>query len=204
MSLYIVFKERHSPICIDISPIAHVALLHTDINSGFKFVPSMGMKSAERRKINILENYLEFIVTGASESSTPNVPMHGLTCWKQALVRSPSRANELWRTSGILSWTVRGKKESTRWDMQVSLRLFVFFMLNTFTGPYLHALVHEGEDIATSHQLLNGASQSFCQSTKKIQSHNHEVFVRGLILFWLGLMKLENITWLNLTVINIK
>lgn len=69
-----------------------------------------------------------------------------------------------------------------------------FFMLNTFTGPYLHALVHEGEDIATSHQLLNGASQSFCQSTKKIQSHNHEVFVGGLILFWLGLMKLENIT----------
>lgn len=204
MSLYIVLKERHSPICIDISPIAHVALLHTDINSGFKFVPSMGMKSAERRKINILENYLEFIVTGASESSTPNVPMHGLTCWKQALVRSPSRANELWRTSGILSWTVREKKRAQGETCKSVYVCLFFFMLNTFTGPYLHALVHEGEDIATSHQLLNGASQSFCQSTKKIQSHNHEVFVRGLILFWLGLMKLENITWLNLTVINIK
>lgn len=41
---------QDSPICIDISPIAHVALLHTDINSGFKLVPSMGIKSAERRR----------------------------------------------------------------------------------------------------------------------------------------------------------
>lgn len=47
-------KEEHWPICIDISPIAHVALLHTDINSGFKLVPSMGMKSAERGKLNNL------------------------------------------------------------------------------------------------------------------------------------------------------
>lgn len=132
MSLYIVLKERHSPICIDISPIAHVALLHTDINSGFKFVPSMGMKSAERRKINILENYLEFIVTGASESSTPNVPMHGLTCWKQALVRSPSRANELWRTSGILSWTVRGKKREHKVRHASQFTFVCFFHVKYF------------------------------------------------------------------------
>jgi len=47
-------KKKCSPICIDISPIAHVALLHTDINSGFKLVPSMGIKSAERKRLNNL------------------------------------------------------------------------------------------------------------------------------------------------------
>ena len=33
-----------------------------------------------------------------------SLPIQGRTCWKQALVRSPSRANELCRTSGIGSW----------------------------------------------------------------------------------------------------
>lgn len=53
-----MLKVKHSPICIDISPIAHVALLHTDINSGFKLVPSMGIKSAGRSKVNQLSNRL--------------------------------------------------------------------------------------------------------------------------------------------------
>lgn len=43
-------QEQDSPIWIDISPIAHVALLHTDISSGFKLVPSMGIKSAEKSR----------------------------------------------------------------------------------------------------------------------------------------------------------
>lgn len=34
---------------MEISPIAHVALLHTEINSGFKFVPRTGMKSAAKK-----------------------------------------------------------------------------------------------------------------------------------------------------------
>lgn len=33
-----------------------------------------------------------------------HIPMQGLTCWKQALVKSPNRAKELCRTSGILSF----------------------------------------------------------------------------------------------------
>ena len=42
------FKEfrNNLPNFIDISPIAHVALLHTDMKSGFKFCPSIGIKSA--------------------------------------------------------------------------------------------------------------------------------------------------------------
>lgn len=64
-------------------------------------------------------------------------------------------------------------------------------MLHTFTDIHLHALVHEGQDVATSDQLFNGASQTLRQSTEEIQSYDHEVFVRGLILVWLGLMKLE-------------
>ncbi len=40
-------KESHQllPIFIDISPMAQVALLHTEINSGFKFEPRIGIKS---------------------------------------------------------------------------------------------------------------------------------------------------------------
>lgn len=56
-----------------------------------------------------------------SELTAQNIPMHGLTCWKQALVRSPSRAKELWRTSGILSWTERKTKRST---MQMTLSVY--------------------------------------------------------------------------------
>jgi hypothetical protein len=35
---------------MDISPIAQVALLHTEINSGFKFLPSTGIRSTENRQ----------------------------------------------------------------------------------------------------------------------------------------------------------
>ena len=47
---------------MDISPIAHVALLHTDMNSGFRLAPRMGMKSAENFKTVFLSNQrkLEF------------------------------------------------------------------------------------------------------------------------------------------------
>lgn len=56
-----------------ISPIAHVALLQTDIYSGFRFCPNIGKKSG----------------------------MQGRTCWKHAFVKSPNRANDDCLTSGI-------------------------------------------------------------------------------------------------------
>lgn len=34
---------------MEISPIAHVALLQTDMNSGFRLVPNIGMKSARKK-----------------------------------------------------------------------------------------------------------------------------------------------------------
>lgn len=36
---------------MEISPIAQVALLHTEMNSGFRLVPKMGMKSARKNNI---------------------------------------------------------------------------------------------------------------------------------------------------------
>ena len=39
------------PILIEISPIAHVALLHTDIYSGFRFVANIGIISPEIHNI---------------------------------------------------------------------------------------------------------------------------------------------------------
>jgi hypothetical protein len=53
-----------------ISPIAHVALLQTDMNSGFRFCAKMGKK---------------FDINGA-------------TCWKHAFVKSPNSANDDCRT----------------------------------------------------------------------------------------------------------
>lgn len=43
--------EKYLPSFIAISPIAHVALLQTDMNSGFKFCPSIGINSAEQMNI---------------------------------------------------------------------------------------------------------------------------------------------------------
>jgi len=37
---------------MEISPIAHVALLQTEMNSGFRLVPSIGMKSARKKFFN--------------------------------------------------------------------------------------------------------------------------------------------------------
>jgi hypothetical protein len=42
---------------MEISPIAHVALLQTEMNSGFKLVPKIGMKSAwkkQKQKVNTM------------------------------------------------------------------------------------------------------------------------------------------------------
>ena len=38
--------QKDSPICMQISPMAQVALLHTEMNSGFRLVPRIGMNSA--------------------------------------------------------------------------------------------------------------------------------------------------------------
>ena len=38
------------PIWMEISPIAHVALLQTEMNSGLRLVPNIGMKSARKKK----------------------------------------------------------------------------------------------------------------------------------------------------------
>lgn len=40
----------HSPICMQISPMAQVALLQTEMNSGFRLVPKIGMNSANAKK----------------------------------------------------------------------------------------------------------------------------------------------------------
>lgn len=65
-----------APSCIAISPIAQMALLHTEMYSGFKFWLSTCIKSFR---------------TGRMLS-------------KQAFVKSPSKAKELWRTSDTVSF----------------------------------------------------------------------------------------------------
>lgn len=45
------------PICMQISPMAHVALLQTEMNSGFRFVPRIGMNSAEERTRKVIMRF---------------------------------------------------------------------------------------------------------------------------------------------------
>ena len=48
-------KQKYNlPIFIEISPMAQVALLHTDINSGFKLAPRIGIKSTEKATLKYL------------------------------------------------------------------------------------------------------------------------------------------------------
>lgn len=49
--------HKHSPIWIAISPMAHVALLHTDMNSGLRLTPRTGMNSAGGGKRTTMTNW---------------------------------------------------------------------------------------------------------------------------------------------------
>lgn len=63
------------------------------------------------------------------EVRTERLPMKGFTCWKQAFVKSPSKAKELCRTSGIGSWK----------RMQIvkcSIRMFTYFWISISTGHF--------------------------------------------------------------------
>ena len=65
--------------------------------------------------------------------------MQGLTCWKQAFVKSPRRAKELCLTSGILSWLKKKAqysytqpklmKEDIRGQIQANFHFFICFWL---------------------------------------------------------------------------
>lgn len=46
---------------MEISPIAHVALLQTEMNSGLRLVPNIGMKSARKKK-KLLNYVLNFSI----------------------------------------------------------------------------------------------------------------------------------------------
>ena len=58
------------PALIAISPMAHVALLHTDMNSGFRLEPSIGMKSPT-------------LIIHTSHPSLPRVTMHSSALFYQ-------------------------------------------------------------------------------------------------------------------------
>ena len=85
-----------------------------------------------------------FLTLGHTLSGFLNLPMQGLTCWKQAFVKSPRRAKELCLTSGILSWLKKKAqysytqpklmKEDIRGQLQAnfhcySLKIFICFWL---------------------------------------------------------------------------
>lgn len=48
--------------------------------------------------------------------------------------------------------------------------------------PYLHALEEQGHDVAAGDQLFYMSSESLRQTAEQIKGHNHEVFIRGLVL----------------------
>lgn len=69
--------------------------------------------------------------------------------------------------------------------------------LQTHTGPsqliypYLHALEEQGHDVAAGDQLLYMGSEPLGQTAEQIKGHNHEVFIRSLILVRLLVIHLQ-------------
>lgn len=67
-----------------------------------------GLVKSPLQYIDNIHKYYQVVITffmrDKQNASCFHLPMQGLTCWKQALVKSPSKANELCLTSGILSW----------------------------------------------------------------------------------------------------
>lgn len=57
--------------------------------------------------------------------------------------------------------------------------------------PYLHALEEQGHDVAAGDQLLYVSSEPLGQTAEQIKGHNHEVFIRGLILVRLLVIHLQ-------------
>ncbi len=47
---------------------------------------------------------------------------------------------------------------------------------------YLHALEDQGHNVAAGDQLFYISSESLRQTAEQIKGHNHEVFIRGLVL----------------------
>lgn len=109
----------HLPSFILISPIAQVALLHTDIYSGFKFWPRIGKK----------------------------LDIWGCTCWKQAFVRSPSKANDDCLTSGMVSCMQR-----------CSNCMMLLFSTNFSICPLRPSANPDSKSRATIIKSLSGAS----------------------------------------------
>lgn len=55
-------------------------------------------------------------------------------------------------------------------------------VLNLLIWAYLHALEDQGHDVAAGDQLFYISSESLRQTAEQIKGHNHEVFIRGLVL----------------------
>lgn len=47
------YTRKNLPILIEISPIAQVALLQTEMNSGFRFAAKIGIKSAVYKEMEM-------------------------------------------------------------------------------------------------------------------------------------------------------
>jgi hypothetical protein len=88
------------PDLIAISPIAQIALLQTEMNSGFRFMFRTCMKSSIfiRKICQITQIEIEYKTLMAMKEII-FLLITGLMFSKQALVRSPKRANELCLTS---------------------------------------------------------------------------------------------------------
>lgn len=48
---------------------------------------------------------------------------------------------------------------------------------------HLHTLEEQCHDVTSGYQLFHMATQALSQTTKEVQCNDHEVLVRGLVLF---------------------
>lgn len=58
-------------------------------------------------------------------------------------------------------------------------------------SAHLHALEQQSHDVAAGHKRVHVDPQALSQATQKVQSHDHEVLVRSLVLVRLLAVHLE-------------
>ena len=99
--------------------------------------------------------------------------MQGLTCWKQAFVKSPRRAKELCLTSGILSWLKKStviivtlNQNSWRKTQEVNYRLTFIVIHSKYLCFWLAQILRQ--DLFKTHKYYASSYGVLSVMSKKV------------------------------------
>ena len=67
-------------------------------------------------------------------------------------------------------------------------------------STYLHTLEKQRHDVRASHKLFDVGPETLSQAAQQVQSHNHEILIRSLILIWMLVVHLDSQNRVNVKV----